>query len=293
MRTSGIFKVHAFKIKLAAGTACRIIPFGDVHRDSDSHAKKPWQDFLKYAARQTDAYFLGMGDFVDGFSTSERAILSDGHLHETSQRNFERQADAQVKRLAKELRPLEGRIIGLLGGNHYFSFSDGTDSDQRLARELKCRYLGACAAIRLLVKGSITPHSGVHRVDIAAHHGRGAARTIGGSLAGVQKLMDCFDCDIHLMGDDHKVGCCPVGQRLQIVRCPGTDSGYTVTSRTPWIGRTGSFTRGYEQDIGSYVVDAAFPPTSLGWIEFTIRLMRKPDSGGHRELSIEGATKLA
>jgi len=76
------------------------------------------------------------------------------------------------------------------------------------------------------------------------------------------------------MGHDHKKGCIPSSPRLTLVS-GGKNPELTVRERTPWLGRTGSFLKAYENGRVSYNVDAARSPCALGWIEFEITPVRR------------------
>ena len=52
MKTTGLFTTHRVEVDAKLGEPIRLIPFGDVHRDSDMHAHRAWQDFLTYAKKQ-------------------------------------------------------------------------------------------------------------------------------------------------------------------------------------------------------------------------------------------------
>lgn len=288
MKTCGIFTVRDYDVKLPRQSdSIRIIPFGDVHRDSDQHAGEEWQEWLRWAKAQRNAFFVGMGDYFDGFSCSERAVLACDGIHDTTSRRMQRESQAWVTTMARELQPIAPRLIGLLGGNHYATFDDSTTSDQRLANALSVPFLGVACAIRIKIEASTSRFN----VDLFAHHGRGSARTVGGGLSGVQKLTDVAEADIYLMGDDHKAACSPIGERLRITN--GYRNQSTIRARTPWVARTGSFTKGYERGLPSYVVDRALPPTTLGFVDFEVRVR----GVGHgrdkrRELLINGTTRL-
>ncbi len=115
-----------------------------------------WKERL----RQHRCLFLGVGDYLDGFSTSERAVLKDGKLHESTRENLEGMQNGRVKLLAKELSFMKGHLAGLMNGNHYAEFQDGTNSDQRLARELDCLYLGAQTFVRLTLTHRVATEAG-------------------------------------------------------------------------------------------------------------------------------------
>ena len=116
MRTDGVFRVHELKIKgWNYKDTLTLIPFGDVHWDSPGHCSDKWNEFLirgREAARKGNVLFLGMGDYMDGYSTSERAVMGSGQLHESSHKRHEAEGRARVKNLAKELSFMRGYIDG-------------------------------------------------------------------------------------------------------------------------------------------------------------------------------------
>ena len=271
MRTDGVFKTqHVVLEKWGYGKTLTLVPFGDVHRDSPGFADEAWAKSLrrwKELARRGNVLFLGMGDYLDSYSTSERMVIYGGQLHESSQKDLENLAKRKIAALAKELAFMRGKLVGLMGGNHFPVFGDGTTGDQKLAEALGTKYLGACCAVRLTMDccGRRT------NVDVFAHHGKGGGVTAGGRLNAVEKLERVCDADIFLMGDNHARGCIPTGERLRLVSGP---TGLIVRAKPTWIGRTGSFLRAYVENQASYVVDAALPPANLGHIEFHISLHR-------------------
>jgi hypothetical protein len=47
MKTTGLFTTHRVEIEVEAGKPFKLIPFGDIHRDSDMHADEHWAEFLR------------------------------------------------------------------------------------------------------------------------------------------------------------------------------------------------------------------------------------------------------
>lgn len=274
MRTSGIFTVC--EVTLTGwdyDRTLRLSPFGDIHRDSPAHADDQWKAYCDTFRRSKDTLFLGMGDYEDGYSTSEREVQYHGAKHDSTKRREEQADRARVRELASEVGFMRGKAIGLLNGNHFQVYPDGTNSDQYLASLLGTKYLGVCSAIRVnMVCGKTVEH-----VDIFAHHGRGGGRTSAGRFNSVEQLAKLCDADISLMGDNHARGALPLTETIQIMPGSGKNKAY-IRSRPRWIGRTGSFLKHYEDGEASYVVDAAMAPASLGWIEFFIT----PRRGKHR-----------
>jgi hypothetical protein len=275
MKTTGLFTTHRVEVQAEIGKPFKIIPFGDVHRDSDMHADSHWREFLEYSKKQKDALFLGMGDYSDGISTSERIVLGGPGLHDTTRRTMESVYKGVAKTLTNELSFMRGRLIGMLGGNHYFDFGNGDTTDHVLSAALGTKFLGVCSFIRL----SITVKCQTKiAFDIFAHHGKGGGSLPGSTFNTIEKMLSVADADLYLMGHDHKKGCVPSAPRLKL-SAMGAKGELHVIERTPWLGRTGSFLKAYEPGRVSYNVDAGRSPASLGWIEFEITPRRRQIRG--------------
>jgi len=268
--TTGIFTTQYFEIPITKiNEPIYLIPFGDIHRSSPMCHEEKFLEFLDWAKGKKRAYFLGMGDYDDMASTSERAILTDKKLHDSSLQTLEKLYLSHTSKFAKELKFMKGKIIGLLEGNHYAEFQNGTTSTQKLAEMLECRYLGVSSFIRLSFRYAKMKSS----IDIWAHHGKGASRLIGGSLNKVQQMGEAAEADIYLMGHDHKK---TVGLVTKLVLKSGRGE-LKLHHKKQLYARIGSFLKGYENDKVSYVADAALSPTDLGVvkIELTPRRPRK------------------
>ena len=262
-----MFVTHAFTIPAKYNRTFKLGFFGDVHRDSPNHAHRTWQAFLERARAEPDTYWIGMGDYVDSGSASERACITSvlKQLHESTTTDMAILAEAKVELLARELGFMRGRLIGLLNGNHYFEFQDGTNTDQKLCAALRCKYLGVSAFIRLTINCS----NRCHTLDIWTHHGKGGARLLGGSINRVDQMREYADADFYVMGHDHKLLAVPATPRLFLHTGNGANK-MKVCQRQSWLVRSGSFLASYEDGKSNYNVDAARGPSSLGNVEFTI-----------------------
>lgn len=283
MQTTGIFTTHEVKIQFDKyNDPIYVIPFGDVHRDAPGHALERWKEFLKWAKKKPRCYFLGMGDYHDFASTSERAILGDPRLHESTRKTLEYLYYNQCHRFAKEIEFMEGRIIGLIEGNHYQTFANNTTTTQELCRLLNAPYLGVMSVIRL----SFVSRRNNTRLslDLVAHHGKGAARLVGGSLNRVQQMAEAVEADIYLMGHDHKKS---VASSSVLKITDGSDGKIRLKHRKKIYARTGSFLRGYRDGEASYITDAAGNPTDLGVVKLEITPRRnRGDKKDVRRLDI-------
>jgi hypothetical protein len=295
MKTDGKHVNHSVDIPCKLGEPIKIIPFGDVHRDSEMHAHSTWQDFLAYAKAQKNAYFLGMGDYTDGISTSERAILNASNLHSTTKISMGDMYKGVVRTLANELGFMRHRCIGLLGGNHYFDYNDGQNTDHLLAAALGTRHLGVHSFIlvRLMINERKTTSGRPRYVPlwIQAHHGLGGGALAGSQYNPIQKMGHMFPrAHINLMGHSHGKGC-NGGNVVLVPREMSEFPFFTIDEQPSWQGRTGSFLKVYEDGKSSYNVDACRSPNALGWIEFEVTPRRITTDGHDRlTLSIRGTS---
>lgn len=279
MKQDGLFTLHHFRISAKIGRPQRLICFSDVHREAPMHADDHWKRFLAYAKKKQGALFLGLGDYLDGCSTSERKVL--GELHESTEASLAGVARGMTHQLANELAFTKGRMIGLIGGNHFYPLKEGT-SDSLLASLLQTNYLGCSAIIRL------TFDLGIHGevdYDIGCHHGTGGGATPGATFNNLEKMLDRFDVDLVLSGHDHKKGCIPSHPRMRPVTLP--KGGLALREKTPWLGRTGSFLKSYVPGEVSYNVDAGRGPCALGHIEFEITPVKR---NGLLEFEVRGTS---
>lgn len=291
MNTTGIFKTHYYAIPVKNNEPVYLVPFGDVHRNAPLCSTEYWTRFLDEYRNRERTYFLGMGDYDDLVSASEREIFANKKIHESTAINLTKYAEDKVRGLCGEIEFMRGKIIGLLGGNHYWDFPSGVNSDQMMAQLLDTTYLGVSAFIRLslyipISKTGGTSHSST--VDIWAHHGKGAARLIGGSINRVAQMREAGEADIYIMGHDHRKGAVPSGSKLELV---GTGSRLKVKHKTQWLVRSGSFLRGYVENEPSYVANGAMNPTDLGAVCLELKLNRyKEGEGENLQIEIHART---
>jgi predicted phosphodiesterase len=285
MQTSGLFKTHSFTIPAKFAREIQVIIFGDVHWDSPNHAGSKWKEDLDYFRSQKNAYFLGMGDYLDSTSTTERECL--GHIskqmHDTFRKDIQALQLAKIEKLADELSFMKGRIIGLLNGNHYFEFGSGINGDQKLAELLETKYLGVCSLMRLFFKFSESGSS-TQAIDVFAHHGMGAARLIGGSLNRVAQMFEGVEADLCIMGHDHKRGAAPSTPRLFLQNL--SHGGLKVKQRETWAVRSGSYLANFRDGEVNYNVDNCRMPSSLGHVEMRVKFTAG-GSDGDREIRKE------
>jgi len=276
-KTDGIFITKRVHVELPDyRTPIYIQPFGDVLRHAPHCAVEKWKAFLEWAKGEhtEHTYYLGAGDYDDLASTSERAILNDSRIHESTRHSIDSWALGKCNDLCGELDFMRGNLLGLIEGNHHWEFEDGETSTQKMCGNLGCEWLGNLAYIRLhcSVKGVRNAHT---HVDIVIAHGKAGGKLVGTRINQVADLRAIFPlADIYLMGHDHHKG----GLPTSVLFMP--QNGGTIKQKRQWMGRTGSFLRGYIENNQSYVVKRLYSPTDIGVIRFRVDCRRDRTDGG-------------
>lgn len=281
MNTNGVFTIHTYDIIFDTyNEPIYLYPWGDLHRYTAHCATDKWFEFLKRVKDEKNNHYLGMGDYDDMLSASERKVINSFDIHTTTGKDLEKLFKTRIDDLYKEIEFMKGNLIGLVEGNHFADLSSGITTTQRLCDKLECKYLGASSIIRLrFIKSNETKCRS--SLDMFVHHGRGASRTAGGSLNSVEQMCRVAEADIYLMGHDHQKTVTFIN-RLKL-----THGIPTFTNRKILLGRTGSFLKGYVEDKPSYVVDALYSPTDLGTLK--IELIPKRNNDDKRYIDIHAS----
>jgi len=277
-----VFTTHTHKIAGKA-TSYQIVPFGDVHYDAPCFCKDTWKAFIKEAkALEGTVLFLGMGDYMDMASFKERKQLRD--LHESTKQSLDDLIRVRLDEFLDDIAFMKGRMLGFIGGNHEWEFSDGTTGTDYIAKEMGCRNLGWATYIRITSSRSNTGIGSSHALDIFASHGKGAGKLVGTPYNTVEQMRRIFpSASIYCMGHDHNRG----------ALCDSVltvSKSMAVQQQRQWLCRTGSFLRGFVVDQPSYVVGKMLSPTDLGTVRFQVKGRRHTSASENRDALVMDIT---
>jgi len=262
-------ELASFDIKRKQGdhTPVVIAPIGDIQwaGPRGSTAK----DLLKRhidRCMERNAWFVGLGDYIDFASPSNRQRLRSAALYDTAEDVIDDKAlDLVLELFELYLKPTKGRWLGLLHGHHYTLMKTGETTDQRLCQLLDAPFLGTSAYVRLQfsIGGARLP------VTLWAHHGCGGGQKAGGPLGKIEDMAASFpSADIYLMGHTTKSSVAPI-ERV-IVRWKGRGGPALVHKRVHLVN-TGGFSRGWMHKskqgnvpMGGYVEQGMMRPATLG-----------------------------
>lgn len=273
MTTDGLFDFRVVHIPAKYGKTIRIIPIGDVHYNNPAFARDKWDtdraQWAKYC-RFKDTYFIMTGDIFEAMSTTEREhYVNPKGFHDSNKSRWATAYAKEINDFASEVPFLEEMTLGVFGGNHFFSFFDGTTSDMALASKIKAPYIGSSGYLVLVLE--IDKHHS-HVIKIFVHHGKGSGKRAGSSFNAVEDAAGYFsDADIVLMGHDHKAG----AMTLPALKCDtGKGGRWRIKAFDRVIARTGSYLKSFEAGTKSYAHDAMYRPSTLGGLELLITPQR-------------------
>lgn len=246
-----------------------LVAFGCTHKGAENHAAHDWQKFCEYYktfSRKNWCLFIGMGDYIEFFSNRERQALASPDIHESTWQKFDKEGNAAVDDFYNDISFMSGNLLGLIEGNHFWEFTDGTTSTNKLCDKLKCRYLagGLYGKLKLFDKYAVR-----HSIDIYAAHGSGNTLTIGGSIMKGERFSGAVKANIYLLGHDHQhiVADVPLIE-LHYGKKKGT---VRTVEYKRCVVRSGSFYRLYIDNSKSYGINRLYKPTGIGNAQIEIR----------------------
>jgi len=253
----------------------RVMPIGDIQLGAQGCQTDKLQRDVEWGLNQ-NAYFLGMGEYLDILSPSNRAKIRAANLYDTAEDIIEEITEQKIEQFQKLVNGSEGRWLGMLEGHHLYEFRDGSTTDTRIARALKTNFLGTCAFVRLKLERQENTKGKrpVLTCTIWCHHGVGSGIKTSAPLNKLENIMPYFDADIYLIAHQHKKVSTPIDQ-LYMTRKKPYDIGY----RTKILACTGGYLLGYYKGAkqgglyprGGYVERGMRPPVALGCIVLYIR----------------------
>lgn len=164
-----------------------LIPLGDVQLGAREYDAERFQRLIDWTREQERVgyavRFLGMGDYVDPGSPSERHALRMAGLHDSTHLALNGAVRGLVDEFVEIMAPVRHNIIGLLTGHHNFHLPEG-NADEVICDLLGCPWLGnGTTYVRLKL-----PYG--QNLDIFAAHGNSSAQTAGGRVQARAKYAD-------------------------------------------------------------------------------------------------------
>ncbi len=249
-----------------------VMPLGDIQWTGDPNdiALSVLHERIE-TGLSLDALFVGMGDYIDYASPSNRREIRSAKLYDNTRKTFDRTARWMVDDLmAKVLWRTKGRWLGMLEGHHFADLDTGITSDQYLCEQLEARFLGSCAYIGLHFK--YPGGAGIRgSVAIWAHHGAGGSQTLSGPITKLEKVLPDWEADIYLIGHMTKQPQAPANRLYPAWTYKDGSGDARLRHYTKVLVGTGGFAKGYIEKSkegntprGTYVEKGMMRPAVLG-----------------------------
>ena len=254
------------------GDVVTLVPFGDIHRDTKNCAVDAWlrtcDTERKLIAEGHNRIYIGLGDYMDFLSDSERWNWTTMKKHETTDDAVRDMIEQKCLEFIDEIDFMKGRTIGLLEGNHYFDFPSGVTSTQFMCEKLGCKYLGGVATIKLFIEQLDEKAKNSVSVDIlASHYGTGGT-LMGSPLNSLERMMKVFSGDIYLQGHSHQRVAHKTAQPMYLNKFG------KLRAREMVLCNPGSYLRGYIDGKESYAVKKVARPVAIGQVYIELKPKR-------------------
>lgn len=251
------------------------MPIGDFQLGSPGTDLRHLKEHVKWGVDH-GVMFLGMGDYTDFLSPSNRRYLKNSGLYDTAVDIIETIGHQHIDTLMEILEPTKGMWIGMHEGHHLFEFGDGTTTDTELCRLLDAPFLGTAALSRLQFRDN---HNHNAECLIWSHHGEGSSST--DPVARLKKVAPGFpQVDVFVQGHNTKLG----SEAVNNIWFYGPPGDLRMRSKKQLFVASGGFMTGYTQGskfagraAGSYVERGMMRPSAIGAPIIYVEPRRKED----------------
>lgn len=257
---------------------------------SNGFCKNTWRKMIERVKKDPYCYVIFVGDMIDADRPSMRsrkaAIFADGDRRSAlNEEDLDHQAGLRDG-IIHDLRPIKDKIIGMVDGDHFRQYENGTTSTWYIANQLGIpkTYLGERMGwVRITIRyehgkhDSRTSCTGLN-FDIFVRHGKGSASTFGTDVNALVRQSNGFDADLTVAGHTH---------RSWFVKVPYLYVGQNeIKQRFAGYARAGSLLRGFMFGQTTYPEIAEYQPLSIGWPEIYVYTSRYVKGSNARILSI-------
>lgn len=269
--------INEILVKAAKGenTRFNLMPFGDLQAGSAVFMKDKWNEYVADVKKTRNVITIGMGDYTDNFRPTIQGRLYAALGRDDSSKTIDQMHQKQIREeVFPLLRPVIANSVclGLLGGHHDLTYSDGTNSTQYLCRLLGVPYLGdGEAMIRVHLKIATVCLS----FDVYATHGQGTGNAVGSNIQKLQKMLGHMDVDVILRGHS-----CDkfIFQEPQYYLTHSNPP--RLRQRNRIIANCGSFSDGRTEGETTYVEKANLIPKAVGYVQIHLNV-RRDEKGSH------------
>lgn len=242
------------------GPEVHIYPVCDVQIGGVGVDLRGFQEYIDEAMEDPLARFVGVGDYTDGVSPSNRKLLRvsfvKGELYDTAQNMLDDAAQRDVQTFLDIVAPTRGKWDFLLEGHHFWEYTVDRSlrtTDQDIADYLGCPSLGTGSALVSYQFKSGSP------LRMYVRHGEGSGQSFAAPLNQLERQMRAFTADIYLIGHHHKL---VAGGAVKLTESPDAETQFAATDAR--LVGAGSWLRGFMPNEVSYAEAGMMVPLATG-----------------------------
>lgn len=256
---------------------------GDWHETARACAHERLEQDLREIGDNPRGVWFGTGDYSDAIGVRDKRFDTEAYADDVLISDLGKFGMVSVKRIERLMRPIRGKCLGLLYGNHELTMMKMTEGRQLhawLCTQLGVPCLNYSTIFQLrfsrnshLKDGTIrlstwmpgnpplmhgTGHT-TWTVTIFAHHGAGAAQTPGGKLNKLRAAMDFFPyVDLTILAHVHEQKCEPSTVLTTDPDCT------EIREHTRKGVISGTYLRTYVDGEATYPEERLYRPVPLG-----------------------------
>ena len=236
---------------------------------SNGFCMRTWRSILKRLEDDKFCYAIFPGDIRDTDRPSSRERKEYAyHEHERKPALTEEDENDQLilnATIIKDLKPVTHKILGMLDGDHFKRYADGSTSTQYICQKLGIpqAYLGERLG---WVSMTFNRLGGVCSLSILVRHGVGGTGRIGSDINRLIAQNEQFEADLFIGGHTHK---------KWFYSMPTFYAGkYEIKQKTTGYARAGSLLRNTVKGQTLYNELSECSPLLIGYPEIYIYLKR-------------------
>lgn len=218
-------------------------PLGDIHIGNLGCDEAKLEKNIKFIADNEDYYTIGMGDYIDNVMAYAGGTIDKRWNPETINRKT-LTTEEQTDRFLELWEPIKEKSLGLHAGNHEWKTINQRRFIKDFCEPLNQRYLGRLAytCLSFKYKGKL-----LRDYLILSMHGGYSGMMAGGAVNRMKLIAGDFDFDLVLMGHNHDTW---TRTGLRIGYDKKTNN---AVEKKVMYANTGTFLKGYEKGVDSYV----------------------------------------
>jgi len=264
-----------------------LVPIADVQVGAAGVDTEGFREHVQYALTQPNPRFIGVGDYTDPVSPSNRKLLRaafvKGELYDSFEDLVREGMQNRVDEFVQLMDGTQGKVDAVLTGHHYYTYTENRGgkwvlrtTDEDIADQLYADFFGAPDEKQPSMTITYRFPSAVAGEDkpelkVYLRHGQGGGDSFATPLNQLEKQMRGHEADVYIIAHHHKL---VAGKAVKLEENP--DSKTLLKATDGLLLASGSWMRGFLRDKVTYAEDGQMVPLAVG--APVVRVHRREDN---------------